>query len=155
MWFGAAAQIEDALLLECLQNCAARTILHQHCWQSASSARKQLSLSTLSSRQDFHLAQHLYRAIRGLHPPYLKCLFTLSSATHGHHTRLASTDSVNLLQPKTNFRKNAFSYRGTALWNSLPSNAHEVSTISVFSSTIEPFLLTCQRSIFMSNLLPS
>ena len=135
---------EEALLLERLQNFAARAILHQRRWQSASSARKELCLSTLSSRRDFHLAQHSYRAIRGLYPPYLKCLFTLSSATHGHHTRLASTDSVNLPQPKTNFGNKAFICRGAALWNSLPSNAREVSTISVFSSTIKPILLTSQ-----------
>ena len=41
---------EEALLLECLQNFAARVILHQRRWQSASSARKELNLSTLSSR---------------------------------------------------------------------------------------------------------
>ena len=135
---------EEALLLEGLQNFAARAILHQHRWQSASSGRKKLSLSTLSSRRDFHLAQHSYRAIRGLYPPYLKCLFTLSSATHWHHTRLASRDSVNLPQPKTNFGKKVFSYRGVALWISLPSSACEVSTISVFSSTTKPLLLTSQ-----------
>ena len=121
---------EEALLLEHLQNFAARAILHQRSWLSASSARNVLSLSALSSRRDFHLAQHSYRAIRGLHPSYLKCLFTLSSATHGHHTRLASMDSVNLPQPKTNFGKKAFSYHGAALWNSLPPNTREVSTIS-------------------------
>ena len=122
---------EEALLLERLQNFAARAILHQCRWQSASSARKQLSLSTLSCWRDFHLAQHSCRAICGLHPPYLKCLFTLSTATHGHHTRLASLVSVKEESLQL-------------LRCSLPSNAREVSTISVSSSTIKPFLLTSQ-----------
>ena len=51
------------------------------------------------------LAQHSFKAIRGLHPPYLWSLFTLTSATHGHCTRQASTVSVHYLRPRTNFGK--------------------------------------------------
>ena len=65
---------DEAASLECLQNFAARTILRQCCSYSASSARRELSLSTMSSRRD--LAQHSYKAIRGLHPRYLQSLFT-------------------------------------------------------------------------------
>ena len=135
---------EDALSLERLQNFAARAILRQRRWYSAGSARRELSLSTLSSRRDFHLAQHCYKAIRGHHPQYLKSLFTLSSATHGHRTRQASTGSAHLPLPKTNFGKKAFSYRGAAIWNSLPTTARDASTISAFNSIINPFLLTTQ-----------
>ena len=96
---------EEVTSLERLQNFAARTILHQCRRYSASSARRELSLSTLSSRCDIHLAQHAFKAIRGLLPPYLPSLFTLTSATHGHCTRHASTVSVYYPLPRTNFRE--------------------------------------------------
>ena len=133
---------EEALSLERLQNFAARAILRLRRWHSASSARRELSLPTLSSRRDFHLAQHSFKAIRGHHPPYLKCLFTPTSATHSHHTRQASTGSAHLPLPRTNFGKKAFSYRGAAMWNSLPSHARNTSTISAFNSIAHPILLT-------------
>ena len=108
MWCGAAAH-EEAASLERLQNFAARTILHQRRRYSASSARRELQLklsfSTLSSRHDVHLAQHSFKAILGLLPPYLWSLFTLTSATHGHCTRQASTVSVHYPLPRTNFGK--------------------------------------------------
>ena len=55
---------------------------------------------------------------------------------------LASTGSAHLPLPRTNFGKKAFSYRGAAMWNSLPSHAHNTSTISAFNSVAHPILLT-------------
>ena len=97
-----------------------------------------------------------YRAICGLHPSYLKCPFTLSSATHGHHTRLASTESVILPQPKTNFEKKAISYRSAALWHSLPSNACDVSTISALVLSSNPICLLPMMHLHVqfTSLLP-
>ena len=133
---------EEATSLECLLNFPAQTILHQRRRYSVPSARRELSLSTLSSRHDFNLAQHSYKASCGLHPPYLQSLFTLTSATHGHWTRQAFTVSVHLLLPRTNFREKAFSYRGAAIWNSLPTNTSIAPTISAFNFIIHPYLLS-------------
>ena len=78
---------EEALLLERLQQ-------GQSFISAAGNQLAQLGNSSVSLPcplgETSTQPQHLYRAIRGLHLPYLKCLFTLSSATHGHHTRLAS-----------------------------------------------------------------
>ena len=130
---------EEVASLERLQNVAAQTILRQRRRYSAYSARRELSLSTLSSRCDIHLAQHSFR---GLLPSYLHSLFTLTSATHGHCTMQASTASVHLPLPRTNFGKKPLSYRDAAIWNSLPTNARIASTISAFNFIIHPYLLS-------------
>ena len=75
-------------------------------------------------------------------PSYLHSLFTLTSATHGHCTMQASMASVHLPLPRSNFGKKPFSYRGAAIWNSLPTNTHIASTISAFNFIIHPDLLS-------------
>jgi len=43
---------------------------------------------------------------------------------------------------RTKFGKTAFSYRGAAIWNSLPTNIRIASTISAFNFIIHPYLLS-------------
>lgn len=138
----AIVAVSCMLSLECLQKFVAQTILCQCRRYSTSSARRELSLSTLSSRRDIRLAQHLFKAIHALFPPYLQSLLNLTSATHGHCTRQTSMVSDHLPLPRTNFEKNTFSYRGAAIWNSLPTNARIASTISAFNSIIHPICFT-------------
>ena len=51
---------QDSHRLEMLSNFACRTVLRKRRDYSASSARKELGISTLSSRQKVHLAQTVY-----------------------------------------------------------------------------------------------
>ena len=145
---------EEALSWECLQNFAAWATLHLHHWYSASSTRRELSLS---SRQDFHLAQHSFKTVCGHHRPYLKCLLTPTSATHSHYTRQASTGSAHLPLPRTNFGIKAFSYCGAVMWNSLPSHAQNASTgigavLATARGTVVKYasvtLMTAEKSIY-------
>ena len=141
-WCGAAARKRK----HCLWN-ACRTLQHGLPFICAAGTQLVLLGENLvtqppSSWRDFHLAQHSCKARHGHHPLYLKCLLTHTSASHGHHTRQASTGSAHLPLPRTNFGKKAFSYSGAAMWNSLPSHARNASTISAFNSIVHPILLT-------------
>ena len=124
---------DEAASLERLQNFAAQPF-----FASAAGIQRPLPGESLASQPC--LAQHSHKAIHGLHPPYLQSLFTLTSASHGHCTRQASTASVHPPLPRTNFGGKAFSYHGAAIWNSLPTNVCIASTISTFISTIHPYL---------------
>lgn len=142
------------LSLRCLQNFAAQATLPKCCWHSAIVLLREHGLSTLSSRRDFHLAQHSFKTICGLHPPYLKSLLIPTSAIQGHQTRQASTGNVHLPLPKTNFGKKTFSYNGATMWTSLSTNTQNVSTISAFNSIVNPFLFNTKYPICTTSLSP-
>ena len=124
---------EEAATLERLQNYAARLSIHQRKGYSASAAKKQLGLATLSSRCAVHLAQQTAKSICGDNPIYLKQLFTPSADVHRHQTRHAMEGNVHLPLPKTNFGKKAFSYSGAAIRRRYPQRLarHQLSLLLI------------------------
>ena len=72
---------EESHRLETLLNFVCRTVLHKRRDYSASSARKELGISTLSARRKTHLAQTVYRCISLQSPTYLINLFPLQLLT--------------------------------------------------------------------------
>ena len=132
---------EEASSLERLQTYAAKIILRLSKHSSATSARKLLGLSTLSSRRKYHLAQHTYSTICGRHPEYLKKLFAPVTDLHNHFTRHASKGNIRLPPPKSNFGKKAFSFCGSTIWSSLPTEARKADSIFTFNSITKPLLL--------------
>ena len=132
---------EEASSLEQLQTYAAKIILRLSKHSSATSARKLLGLSTLSSRRKYHLAQNTYSTICGRHPEYLKKLFAPVTDLHNHFTRHASKGNIRLPPPKSNFGKKAFYFCGSTIWSSLPTEARKADSIFTFNSITKPLLL--------------
>ena len=54
---------------------------------------------------------------------------------------LASTGSAHLPLPRTNFGKEAFSYRRAAMWNSLPSHARNTPSTTIVTWHSRDFLM--------------
>ena len=73
VWIGCTKA--ESLRLESLLNFACRTVLHRCKLSSASAARCELGLSTLSSRRKFHLAQTVFKCLYSPCPTYLSWLF--------------------------------------------------------------------------------
>ena len=86
---------QDSHRLETLLNFACRTVLRKCRNYSASSARKELGISTLSVRQKVHLAQTVYKCLALQSPTYLNNL--LSTPASHYKTRASSTSQLNLI----------------------------------------------------------
>ena len=121
---------QESTRLERLHNLAIKTILHKSRSDSASAARQQLGVTSLEHRRRLHLAQQVFKSVKGIHPPYLKDLF--KPPTHHYHTRGSASD-FNLPPVKTNMGKQSYTYRGTSIWRSLPTDAKTASTLATFS----------------------
>ena len=71
------------------------------------------------------------KSIDGLAPKYLTNKFTQRSDVNPYNLRdLENKLAIPL--PRTNYFKNSFSYSGATLWNSLPSEARQASSLTNF-----------------------
>ena len=130
---------QDSHRLETLLNFACRTVLRKRRDYSASSARKELGVSTLSARQKVHLAQTVYKCLSLQSPTYLNNLFS-TPASH-YNTRASSTSQLNLPRFRTSLGQKAFSFVGASLWRSLPNNIRCCADFRVFTKLCENHFL--------------
>ena len=75
--------------------------------------------------------EHHPKSINGLAPEYLTRKFIQRSDVNPYIPR----DCENKLAiplSRTNYLKNSFSYSGATLWNSLPSEARQASSLKIF-----------------------
>ena len=61
-----------------------------------------------------------FKAIKGIAPDYL--MPTINLNENDNYQLRSNNRNIYLPKPKTNFRKNSFSYRGATSWNNLPNH---------------------------------
>ena len=135
VWSGCTK--DEALHLETLLNFACRTVLRKCRDYSASAARSELGLSTLSARRKLHLAQTVFKCLSSESPSYLSQLF--SSPSSHYSTRSSSTHQINLPPSRTSFGQKAFSFSGASLWQSLPEKMRTCADFRVFSELCKDY----------------
>ena len=135
VWSGCTK--DEALRLETLLNFACRTVLHRRRDYSASAARSELGLSTLSTRRKLHVALTMFKCLSSQSPSYLTQLF--SSPTSHYNTRSSSSCQLNLPSTRTCFGQKAFSFAGASLWRSLPENIRTCTDFRTFSRLCKDF----------------
>ena len=128
---------DEALRLETLLNFACRTVLRKRRDYSASAARSELGLSTLSARRNLHLAQTVFKCLSSESPSYLSQLF--SSPSSHYNTRSSSTHQINLPPSRTSFGQKAFSFFGASLWRSLPDKMRTCTDFRAFSKLCKDY----------------
>jgi hypothetical protein len=68
-----------------------------------------------------------FKCLKGLAPPYLSRRFSVRSETHDRDTRRKSELDVPLYRIAVGQR--SFLYRGTKLWNNLPKDIKDISSL--------------------------
>jgi len=99
------------------------------------------------SRVNQILLCHVFKISKNRAPFYLQDHFTPVSTVHNHSTRLRSkitsvdgtlSDCLRYVLPTVkSFGKNSFAYNGCKLWNNLPQNVRDASTISSFKVKVK------------------
>ena len=84
---------------------------------------------------------HVFKAKNGLSPSYMSDFINTQDSVHNYNTRLSSNGGLALPKVKS-FGLKSFSYIGCKLWNMLPSNIREHSTISGFKQAVKLHFLT-------------
>ena len=69
-------------------------------------------------------------------PNSLTELFTNTNEIHDHNTRNSKFNFASA-QPKTNYMKKAFAYRGAETSNNLPANIKSKTSITTFKNNLK------------------
>ena len=77
----------------------------------------------------------VFKSVNGLSPQYLSELFATSSTNACYNLRRTTTD-LRLPKKLSSNGQKSFSFRGAALWNSLPSESKQASNLLTFKKSI-------------------
>ena len=133
VWSGCTKH--EARQLETLLNFSCRTVLRKRKDYSASAARRELGLPTLTSRRKLHTAQMVFKCLSSNTPSYLSQLF--SHPPSHYCTRSSSSSQLNLPPLRTSLGQRCFSFMGASIWRSLPVHVRGVTDFKVFSTLCE------------------
>ena len=83
----------------------------------------------------------LYYIHIGLAPKYLSdCVYTVSAASGRYRLRSTGSEAYILPRTRTRFGERGFFYFGPAVWNTLPSDLHDITDTSIFRKRLKNVL---------------
>ena len=116
--------------LQKLQNRAARVITSWSYDVDVDSLCHNLSWKELHSQRQIQKVFMVFKSLNGLVPEYITCKFVTRNVSN--YALRYSANKLVVPFPRTNYTKNSFSYSGATLWNSLPYNIRESSSLNQF-----------------------
>ena len=119
--------------LQKLQNRAARIITYSNFDVNADLLIDRLGWKKLDSQRQIHRDTMVYKSLNGLAPHYLREKFVERNTLTDYSLR-DSEGKLAIPLPHTNFIKNSFSYSGAVLWNTLPVELRQASSLRTFRS---------------------
>ena len=138
--YGCAKNFTDKL--QRLQNCAARVVTNTHKYQHITPVLKELHWLPVVSRINYKVALLTYKSIHGQAPDYLCNLIT----PYVPPRSLRSGEQNLLRVPRTNTKTlgtRSFSYAAPTVWNSLPTNVKNASSLSIFKKLLKTHFFKC------------
>ena len=85
---------------------------------------------TIFEIQQLQLLKFIYRSVHKLLPKTLKNIFQEVSNIHDHNTR--GKTKLFTRQARLNARKNSITVQGPILWNTVPQNIQNASSLKQF-----------------------
>ena len=132
---------KDMNRLQKLQNKCARMISMKPRFEHVTPLLKELHWLPIEDRVSFKTLVYVYKSLNGLSPQYIQDCFMVNSPSD-EATRTRSADNKSLLVPR--FRKcageKAFSIAAPRLWNTLPVEIRNASSLDSFKSMLKTHL---------------
>ena len=76
----------------------------------------------------------MYKIRNNLSPSYLRRIFTNTSNVHSHNLRNSELNYY-VPRPRTESAKGSLHYRGSVLWNRIPSEIKKLPSLNVFKTS--------------------
>ena len=77
----------------------------------------------------------MYKILNGMTPEYLRSSFVVRDSLNSYH--LTNTENtLTLPQPRTDYLKKSFSYSEAQLWNSLPIELRQATSLNDFKTKL-------------------
>ena len=120
--------------LQKLQNRAARILTFSNYDVRSSVLLDELGWERLEYVRLKQLAVTMYKIHNNLSPSYLRRIFTNTSNVHSHNLR---NSELNYYVPRlrTESAKGSLHYRGSVLWNKIPSEIRKLPSLNVFKTS--------------------
>ena len=121
--------------LQKLQNRAVRILTFSNCDVRSSVLLDELGWERLEYVRLKQLAVTMYKIHINLSPSYLRRIFTKTSNVHSHNLRNSELNYY-VPRPRTESAKGSLHYRGSVLWNKIPSEIRKLPSLNVFKTSI-------------------
>ena len=121
--------------LQKLENRAARIISFSNYDASLNELFQALNWRKLEQLRKVDLSILMYKTLNHETPEYLSSKFINRTDVTPYHLR-NTVNKLALPLPRTEHCKKSFSYGGAALWNSLPDDLRQASSLTSFKSKI-------------------
>ena len=119
--------------LQKLQNRAARILTFSNYDVRSSVLLDELGWERLEYVRLKQLAVTMYKIHNNLSPSYLRRIFTNTSNVHSHNLRNSELNYY-VSRPRTESAKGSLHYRGSVLWNKIPSEIRNLPSLNVFKT---------------------
>ena len=129
--------------LQIIQNNIMRIITFSSFRQSAKPLFKQLKILNIESMSKLELAKIMHGCNNGQIPVRIEQIFTKSSKVHQYNTRQTINDGFFIPRIYSQSGKKSLQYRGSKLWNSIPSKIKKLP-LSSFKKEYSLILLKDQ-----------
>ena len=93
---------------------------------------KNLSWPNIEQRRDYFLAKLMYKCVNGLAPLRLCNEIEMYFDRHDFNTRNANSLNVIVPKPNLNSYKQTLRYAGAKIWNKLPNDLQNATSLSIF-----------------------
>ena len=100
---------------------------------------KKLSVLPFDQINKEKVALFMFRYFNKMLPSAFDAFFTLNKDLHNHNTRSSAKIHINYI--RTNYSKHSIRYRGSQVWNSLPTAVKTAKSIYIFKKEIKKYLL--------------
>ncbi len=114
--------------LQKLQNICIKFIFNLKKYDHVQDCYNDLNWIKLDKRRDFHLGCFIFKIINNKTPKYLYSLFNETSNIHSYNTR----KRFFIPSIKTNNGKKSFGYYGPYIWNNLPTEIKNSTSLNIF-----------------------
>ena len=114
-----------------MQNRAARILTFSNYEVRSSVLLDELGWERLEYVRLKQLALTMYKIYNDLFPSYLRRIFTNISNVHSHNLKL----NYYVPRPRTESAKGSLHYRGSVVWNEIPSEIRNLSSLNVFKTS--------------------
>ena len=137
-WSGTTSANIERLLK--LQKRAARIILQTDYSTPSSEMFAELGWQPINKRLAYSKAVFTYKALKGQTPQYISELLKPVAETHDRHLRSSSNGTLAVPKSRTSVFDRSFSVSALGLWNSLPIDIRNSTTLNGFKN--------CLRNVF-------
>ena len=133
---------KDRNQLQKLQNRAARIVFRAERRHPSAPLLRTLHWLPVDQRIKFKVLLCVYKATNGLAPPYINELIMQYASDSDRYNLRSSDDTLLLHNPRTSKRYGDMSFHADAprLWNSLPFNIRNSTSVMVFRKQLKTYL---------------